>query len=107
MLRYLTEFINNCRPAWYSGRGFNAYDKKQFERALRYFKLAQQYSKDDFDPLIYEHEAFVLFELKRFKESLEKARKSFDQFNSIETKDIKICESIKRVKSLIDHLENY
>ena len=106
MLKFLQEIINSSRSGWYSGKGFKAQKKKQFERALHFYKLARRYSDTRFDPVIYESMAFVYCELNQYKEALFAAQKSIKQYNSVENKDHKFSSNIKKVKELIKYLES-
>ena len=104
-MNFILSTIRSVKTGWYSGRGFKAHQNNQHEKAVHYYDLALQFLEDDFEPVIYEAKAMALYELKKFSEALFNAQKSFEQYSSLNSKDPKDVENLKKLKALIEYLE--
>lgn len=104
-MKQIINLINSTKKGWYLGKGLRAFKLNEFRSALESYKLALQYSYDNFEPLIYESIAFTYHKLNKFDQALNNAKMSIEQYASIKSHPQRYSLRIQRLNELIRRLE--
>lgn len=103
----IKELIDSCKSGWYFGKANSRYKKKDFKRALIYYKHALKHSeKKDKEPYLLECIAMTFYRMDCFDDAMNCAKLSLKQYESIGGNQEVITEGIKRIRSIIDSIES-
>lgn len=98
--------IDNIRSGWYTGRGYKAASREDYETALNYYKMAIQCSKEKNDVVLHDSMAIVLYKLGKHKDALYYARRCLKIYQELELTDPISLKRIYNIEVLIEHLED-